>query len=81
MHDAIQLERLGVPSTVVHTSVFEDIRTAFARTLGAAGYPAAVVPHPMATRSLVELERIAADVVPRVVELLTDTDVLRRYII
>ena len=50
MHDALQLERLGVPATVVITDPFQGLAARVAEGLVAPGYHALVVPHPIATR-------------------------------
>lgn len=68
MHDALQLEQLGVPATIVITDVFQGILAAFAENLGAPGYPAVVVPHPLSARPVDFLQaraREAADVALR----------------
>ncbi len=50
LQDALQLERLGVPASVVITDAFIDVCGRVAARLGFAGYQPVVVPHPAATR-------------------------------
>src|SRR3712207_5283324 len=62
LHDALLLERAGVPSTVLITDVFVSHVARFAVNLGAPGYHNLVVPHPAATKSDDELRRLALSV-------------------
>jgi hypothetical protein len=64
LHDAVQLERLGVRATVVITEVFTQTIARFSATLGVPGYPTVVVPHPVSSRELDRLRRMAADAAP-----------------
>ena len=59
MHDALQLEALGVPAAVVVTEPFTVLVGSFARTLGAPGYPPVVVPHPISSKDDEHLRRMA----------------------
>lgn len=71
MHDALQLERLGVPATVVITAPFQGLAARTAESLGLPGYPAVVVPHPISTRDAGQLARLAAEVADAVEARLT----------
>jgi hypothetical protein len=72
LHDAIQLEQLGVPSVVIITEPFVPMVSAFAASLGMPGYPAMVVlPHPVSSLPDAELRRIASAAAPDVARLLT----------
>jgi hypothetical protein len=62
LHDALLLERSGVPSTVLITDVFVAHVARFAVNLGAPGYHHLVVPHPAATKPDDELRRLAESV-------------------
>jgi hypothetical protein len=64
LHDAVQLETLGVPATVVITDVFTRTIPNFARSLGVPGYPTVVVPHPVSSRDMDRLRRMAAEAGP-----------------
>ena len=71
MHDALQLEALGVPAAVVITEPFTVLAGSFARTLGAAGYPPTVVQHPISSKDDEHLRRMAEGVADAVVVQLT----------
>ncbi|MCC6438821.1 MAG: hypothetical protein IT196_27610 [Acidimicrobiales bacterium] len=49
-------ERVGTPAVGVMTSTFVDGAELMAQALGAAGYPFAVISHPMSSVSDEELE-------------------------
>lgn len=66
LQDALLLERLGRPATVVISEPFTGLITSFSQKLGAAGYPVTVVPHPVSSRSVEELAGVAARVAERV---------------
>ncbi|MHB1808526.1 MAG: UGSC family (seleno)protein [Solirubrobacteraceae bacterium] len=61
LHDAVQLERLGVPATVVITDVFQRTIASFSRTLGVEGYHSVVLPHPVSSRSDARLRELARE--------------------
>jgi hypothetical protein len=62
VHDAVQLEHLGVPATVVISDVFQGIVQAFSASLGAPGYHQIVVTHPISSKPLEHLRGEAARV-------------------
>lgn len=64
LHDAVQLERLGVPATVLITEPFQRPIAAFAASLGTPDYQTVVLPHPVSSRSMEVLRRIAREVAP-----------------
>ena len=72
MHDAIEFERMGIPSVVIVSSEFEALGRAFATTVGVPDYPFVVVPHPVATLADDELRALAAATVDEVAGLLTE---------
>lgn len=63
VHDALLMERAGVPSTVLVTEVFVSTVARFADVLGAPGYHHLAVPHPVATKSPERLQQLAGEVV------------------
>lgn len=69
--DAIKLEQLGTPSSVVITEPFVGLVERFARTAGMPGYHNVVLPHPVATRPNDELLALTAGLADQVVEHLT----------
>lgn len=62
--DAIRVENVGVPATVVISDVFVAHVASFAKTLGMPGYHSAVVPHPVSSKNDEQLRRFAAEVAP-----------------
>ena len=72
MHDAVQLEALGIPAVLIISEPFWRIAEAFAPTVGAPGYASIVsVPHPVASKSPDELHTLALSIVDQIVLLLT----------
>jgi hypothetical protein len=72
MHDAMEIELRGVPSTVVTTRPFVNQARAMSRMRGDPDYRLAVIDHPIVTLThdeLLERARIAA---PQVIKHLTD---------
>ena len=72
MHDAIQLEELGIPSTVVITEPFQSMVANQARNLGLPGYHNVMVPHPIYAKDDETLRSLARSVVESVRRQLTD---------
>ena len=72
MHDAIQMERLGVPASLLITEPFQEIVDSVSPTLGAASYPTAVLPHPVSALGQPELAVLAKSVVDLVSSQLAD---------
>jgi hypothetical protein len=66
LQDALLVERAGRPATVVISEPFQGRIAAYAAKLGAPGYGAVVVPHPVATRSDSDLELLADHAVDQV---------------
>jgi hypothetical protein len=70
--DAVALEKLGVPSTVVITEPFVGLIDRFATMAGMPGYHSIVLPHPVAARSDEELrgliDGLADDLVAQLTE-------------
>ena len=56
MHDAISAERVGTPSVAIMTEAFVSGAELMAGALGLAGYPFAVISHPVASAGDSELE-------------------------
>jgi hypothetical protein len=59
LHDAITFERLGLPAALVITEAFTRLAASFAARLGAPGYQAVTVSHPIASASETQLRDIA----------------------
>lgn len=75
--DAIALERLGTPATVVCTDSFRATADAMAAVRGAPGYRYATVEHPVAGLSADDVRARAEGVADEVVSLLTDATARR----
>jgi hypothetical protein len=73
LHDAVTMERHGVPSAVIITEPFQGLVTQFATTYGAAGYPLTVIPHPIARADETKLRVAANAVVESVARQLTES--------
>jgi hypothetical protein len=71
LHDAIQLEALGVPSMLVVTEPFLPIVKSFAPTIGMDDYPAVAVPHPVAPLDDDALKKLAEGILDEAVDRLT----------
>lgn len=71
VHDALLLERHGVPATVLITDVFVPTVARFSDVLGSPGYHSLVVPHPVAVKPTEHLRRLAAGVADAAVDQLT----------
>jgi hypothetical protein len=63
LHDAVQIEQLGTPATVMITEPFQGLAASFAKTLGMPGYHNVQVPHPIASKDLEALRTLAKRVV------------------
>lgn len=70
--DAIKMERVGVPSTVLITDVFLGNVAEFSNAIGFANYHSAVVPHPVSSKSDEKLKDYADSIVEVVIRQLTD---------
>ena len=64
-------ESKGVPSVSVITSTFTRAAQARAASLGMPGVRIAVLPSPLAVRSVEEVQQMAHDYAPEIVGLLT----------
>jgi hypothetical protein len=72
LHDAIQMERLGVPAALLITEPFQEIVDSVSPTLGAESYPTAALPHPVSALGQPELAVLAKSVVDLVSSQLAD---------
>jgi hypothetical protein len=59
VHDAVRLERRGIPTAVVATEPFLDEAIEQARVLGMPGYQPVLVPHPVQLLDDDELHALA----------------------
>lgn len=72
LHDAVTMERHGVPAAVIITEPFQGYVTQFAATYGAPGYPLTVIPHPIARVGQERLREVAGNVVDVITHQLTE---------
>jgi hypothetical protein len=72
MHDALAAERRGIPAAAVMTDRFAATAEAVVELNGLAGYPFAVIPHPIASDTDAELEAKAESSVAHIVRILTE---------
>ena len=70
MLDGVIMEKLGVPTAVVVTEPFISSAKAMALSHGMAGYPFAVIPHPIAVTEVETLHEWADQVIDEVVSIL-----------
>jgi hypothetical protein len=71
LHDAIMIERLGTPATVVITEPFQAIVASHAAKLGAPGYHCLVVPHPVYGKTSDDLRGLVVPLVDQALAQLT----------
>jgi hypothetical protein len=64
VHDAVRLERLGVPTAAIGTEPFVDEALEQARLLGMPGYRMTLIPHPVQLLTTAELHALADAAMP-----------------
>jgi hypothetical protein len=67
VHDAVRLERLGLPTAAVGTEPFVDEALEQARLLGMPAYRMVLVPHPVQLLTAEELDALADAAMPGIV--------------
>jgi hypothetical protein len=67
VHDAVRLERLGLPTAAVGTEPFVDEALEQARLLGMPAYRMVFVPHPVQLLTAEELDAMADAAMPTIV--------------
>ncbi len=72
MHDGIILERQGIPTATIITSVFVNTAEAYTRLMGVPGFPYLVCPHPITNVGATGLDERARELAPQVVKLLLE---------
>lgn len=71
MHDAVELEKRGIASTVLVTTPFDSQSRAMATILGVPGYEYAIIDHPMGSLKSEEVMGRAKVAAPQVIKQLT----------
>ena len=72
MRDGVKLARRKVPAIALVTQVFSEQGDFVARSVGMPGLPRLELPHPVAGTGEKNLSRVAAQIVPRIIELLRE---------
>jgi hypothetical protein len=70
VHDAIEMEKLGVPAAVICTEPFISSARAMSRIGGIPDYPFVVVPHPLGSLTPEALRERAVQASPDVLRIL-----------
>jgi len=70
VHDAISLEKKGVPAAVICTEPFVSSANAMAKLGGISDYPYVVVPHPLGSLTTEALRQRAVQAAPEVLRIL-----------
>ena len=73
MLDGILLEKGGVPAASIVTDLFVETGEAMARSWGVPGYQFLSLLHPIANLTEWELDQRAKEIVPKIVQLITNT--------
>lgn len=71
MHDAIELERRGIPTVAIHTTVFMNSADAHAKAYGMPDFTSVAIEHPVSGRPKDEVEAKADAIFDAVVCILT----------
>lgn len=72
MHDAILVEKAGVPAAAIMTDKFAPTARAMAELNGLSGYPFAVIAHPIANNDDAVLRAKAAEAVRQCIAILIE---------
>jgi hypothetical protein len=70
VHDAIEIERHGIPCAVIGTEPFVPTMRTTAATCGIAGYPMAIIGHPIGSLTEEGLAMRADEAVTQVLRIL-----------
>ena len=72
MHDGISLERQGIPTATIITSVFVNTAEAYTRLMGVPGFPYLICPHPITNVGSDGLRERVETLAPQVERLLLE---------
>jgi hypothetical protein len=72
LHDGITLERQGIPTATIVTSVFVNTAEAYTRLMGVPGFPYIVCPHPITNVGAAGLDERIKLLAPQVATLLQE---------
>jgi hypothetical protein len=68
--DGIVLERAGIPAVSLCTDAFRITAEAMANQMGFPGYRYVALPHPIASRTQKEIDDLARDALPDILQVL-----------
>ena len=71
VHDTIELEKRGIPATVIITQAFSNACVFQFRGKGMEGHPYVELPHPISNLKREEMQALALEYVDQVVRQLT----------
>ena len=71
MHDTIELEKRGIPATVVITQAFRNVAVFQFTGKGMEGHPYVELPHPISNLTPEEMKGVALGVVDELVRQIT----------
>lgn len=71
MHDAIELEKRGIPTVAIHTTVFMNSADAHAKAYGLPAYESVAIEHPVSGRPAAEAAAKADAILDEVMRILT----------
>ena len=74
MHDAISLEKRGVPAAVICTEPFVSSADAMGILGGIPGYPYVILPHPLGSLDQDRLREKAIQAAPEVLQILLGSE-------
>jgi len=74
VHDAIELEKMGVPTAAICTEPFVSSAKAMSEIRGIPDYPFVVLPHPLGNLSEVRLRERAMQTISDVLQILMARD-------
>jgi len=72
VHDAIELEKRGIPTVAIHTTVFMNSANAHALAYGLPLFESVAIEHPVSGRPKEEVEAKADRVMADVIRILTN---------
>ena len=70
MHDGIEMERLGIPTATIITSVFNNTAKAMAKMMSVPNFSYAVVRHPLSSLTAEQIKERAHEAAPQVKRIL-----------
>lgn len=71
MHDAVELEKRGIPAVAIATTVFMNSAVAHAKAYGRPDYESVAIEHPISGRPKDEVEAKTDAIVDEIVRIVT----------